>query len=492
MTDLYIGQNYAQHVGKYESHSAGSQGGDGWPWGPGGIPGDPGAHINWNAPNAAEQAQRAYEQYVNWLKNHADSYNGFLMLLRFTLEIGEHLNQLPPAERAKLSQFLSNELKGKGGHSLLAEIVDALFEGAAYSSKTKEGGENAARKILEEIMQCCKGLQGQSPFSQIFDEASKDLNGLNAWISKHWGSFPDGNGGSVQGWVDRGGDHITFAEFTGMAAFSLGTSFTEGSNTNEMINAYYEAEIQQLVAEFKGNPWALLIALMGLINQRDQDDGAALNGYGDNLKVLTEANALIKKLLQDLGGKKPNAADFFATLNKLRTLVEQNPALSGLVKELQGDINTIDHQRVTLPPNYSWTVGPGYYQFPPGMAGTTITVNGKSFVIPANGKVYFSQKSTIQLPDGQSSFTFGELAAMGDTQAIQQTMAGWDSKVMSNFENGVTGIQTLLNGASPAIQQQIQTTTQLMQARENFEKQAYSSITTMNQMIMKMIQQVMG
>jgi hypothetical protein len=31
-----------------------------------------------------------------------------------------------------------------------------------------------------------------------------------------------------------------------------------------------------------------------------------------------------------------------------------------------------------------------------------------------------------------------------------------------------------------------------MQARENFEKEAYDSITNLNQQIMKLIQQVMG
>src|SRR4029078_1939341 len=103
MTDLYIGQNYAEQVGKYEVHSKVGNGGDGWPWGPGGIPGDPGAHINWNSPNAGAEAQKAYEQFVNWLKNHSNDYNGYLMLLRFTLEIGEHMGQLPPAEQAKLS-----------------------------------------------------------------------------------------------------------------------------------------------------------------------------------------------------------------------------------------------------------------------------------------------------------------------------------------------------------------------------------------------------
>ncbi len=63
---------------------------------------------------------------------------------------------------------------------------------------------------------------------------------------------------------------------------------------------------------------------------------------------------------------------------------------------------------------------------------------------------------------------------------------------MSNFENGVSSIQTLLNGASPAIQQEIQSDTQTMQATENFEKESFASITNVNQQIMKLVQQVMG
>ena len=66
------------------------------------------------------------------------------------------------------------------------------------------------------------------------------------------------------------------------------------------------------------------------------------------------------------------------------------------------------------------------------------------------------------------------------------------STIMSNFENGVTGIQTLMNSPSAALQQEIQNTTQTMQAEENFEKEAFDSITNVNQQIMQLVASTIG
>ena len=140
---------------------------------------------------------------------------------------------------------------------------------------------------------------------------------------------------------------------------------------------------------------------------------------------------------------------------------------------------------------YEWTNSTtGFYHFP---AGSDVWINGREVHVPPSGEVYIPAGAKIRVnPKQGTNFNFGDLAGMGDTQDIDKEMGSWSNTVMSNFENGVTGIQTLLNGASPAIQQQMQTMTQTMQARENFEKQAFSSITSMNQQIMRMIQQVMG
>jgi hypothetical protein len=501
MTDLYIGQNYSSQVNKNFNTSTGSPGasGDGihWPYNPNGNTPNPSQfQINWNSPNAASQAEKAYEKLVEWLRNNPGCYNGYIMLLQMTVDIGEHLNQLPPTQQQDLSKFLSNELTSGKGESILAMIVKAAFEGAAMSQNGPSNGEAAAKAFLEQIMNACQGVKGLPPFSNISKEASTDLDQLPTWIQKHWKLIQSAN--NPQGeymWVDHNGLPIaSFSDFANMAAFSVGIELLGGKDGGgETINGYYHDEIAQLVAQFKGNPWALLIALMNLINGRDQDDGMAVNGYGANLNILKKANALVEELLGSLSGKQPDASKFFSALKQLRTLVEQDPALHGLVDQLKSDIDTIEGQKVTLDPGISdsWSVSAGVYHFPPG---SHILVNGKPVTVGPSGEIYVSSPVTFTIvaPKGGLNLTFKQWAAMGNTNIIATTMGKWSTTVMSNFENSVTGVQTLLNGASPAIQQQIQAKTQTMQARENFEKQAFSSITTMTQQVMRMIQQVMG
>jgi hypothetical protein len=271
-----------------------------------------------------------------------------------------------------------------------------------------------------------------------------------------------------------------------MIAFTLGNDLENNSNVQDVINSYYQDRIRQLVAEFKGNPWGLLIALMNLINNRDEDDGMAVNGYGNNLNVLRKANGLIQQMLGDITSNPPNAVDFFKTMQKLKTLVEQDPALSSVVKQLESDMGIINNQVVPANTQLGWNVSAGYYNFPPG---TTIVFNGKT--IQVSGETYlpggYVSIPSSSIPAG--GFTFGQIVAMGGSVEVGELMGDWSTTLMSNFENGVTGIQTLLNGASPAIQQEIQNTTQMMQARENFEKQAFSSITNVIQQITRLTSQ---
>lgn len=517
MSDLYIGQNYSSHVSSNSSTGSPGNSGDGinWPYDAKGQT----PNIHFNPHETQTQIENDYKNLIQYLRDHPGDYNGYIRLLQMTVDMGQHLGQFPG-----LASFLSQELKSGDGTNVFKLMVEAAYEGAAVSQKDGASGEAAADALIHQLMNATSGLQGIPVFKTIYDTASSALDnsnpdGLHVWIygngtkdhPAHWEKIPNGNGGDVYSWVDDEGQPIKdFSDFANMAAFSMGMALIgDGSNANAVVNSFYETQVEQLVKEFKGNPWALLVALMNLINQRDQDRGMSINGYGANLSTLKEANGLIQTLLGDLrnmtgGGNHlspTDAANFFATLQKLKTLVGQDPALNSLVDQLTSDIKTINGQTTdgtkgnpNVDGTYSWDVGPGFYHFPPG---STVYVDGKPEIVPANGELYFSSPSThlnyaYGAGTNKGPLNFGELAAMGDTQDIAKSMGKWSDTVMSNFENGVTGIQTLLNGASPAIQQQIQAETQTMQAEENFEKASFKSITDMNQQIMRLIQQSMG
>lgn len=514
--------------------------GDGitWPYNPNGQ--TPDFNINWNSnpPPTAQQVEAEYEALVNWLKNNTGSpafYNGSILLLQMTVDIGQHLGSFSASAQSQLESFLGNQI-GTGDNKLFLQmIVQIAAEAAAVQSDNGQDGYNNATAFLNELKNATQGLANVPPFNAINSQATDELNNnsdssIYSWIfgssdgtvKAHWAEIPNANGGYTQSWVDdegaggwdptiNGQQAMSFAQFTMDAQFELGSaiSASQSASANSTINAYYQTQIQALVAEFKGNPWALLTALMGLINQRDQDTGAAINGYGGTLSILQQANGYIQKMLGDISGSSvtpANIADFYTQLQNLKNLVLNDPALSSVASQLEADIGTINGNSVKFDmidgDGPAWTnQTAGYYNFPPG---TQVNFNGKTITVPPSGVVYVPAGTAVSIEGNQASesFTFGQLAAMGDYGDIASQMSQWENgggsgtnwsgTVMSNFTNGVTGIQTLMNSPSAAIQQEITNETNIEQAEENFMKQALQSITNVNQQVMQLVASTIG
>lgn len=527
MSFITFNQNFINQASNRHLSSgapAGDNDGVNWPYDNNGNSPDPSQfQINWNDPNALQEAEQAYERLVAWLQNNPGCYNGDIMLLQMTVDIGQHMGSLPADQQQQLSKFLSNQLSASnGGGTLLQMILSMAAEGAAIGQPSLNQGIASATQFLQQLENALSGLQGYgSPFSDLYYNALDAQGGIASWCTNSWKTFTNPvTGDQSSCWTDSNGMPInSFSEFANEAAFTIGLILVPtptNPGAGSIIDAYYQAEIAQLVAQFKGNPWALLVALMNLINQRDTDNGMAVNGYGNNLNTIKQANSLVQQMLGDLSGATPNATDFFAKMQQLQALVNQDPALQDLIPQLQADAQTINNQSITpgmLPPtgtppsaptSFDWDITAGYYNIPAvlctdkndphfGQEGLYITfANGQKTWFPAGEDYLPAGHMHIDAKDIPNGLTLGQLAGMGGTSVISQVMGGWSTTVMSNFENGVTGIQTLLNGASPAIQQQIQNTTQTMQAEENFEKEAFNSIVNVNQQIMKLVQQVMG
>ncbi len=511
-----------------------------WPYNQAGQ--TPDFSINWgsNPPPTARQIEDVYKDLVNWLKNNTGSpafYNGSILLLQMTVDIGKNLGNFSASDQSQLESFLGNQMGTASGDQLFLQmIIQYAAEAAAVQSDNGQDGLANATAFLNQLKNATQGLANIPPFNAINSQATEELDSnsassIQSWIfgsadgkiPAHWGKIQNADGSYTETWLDdegkggwdptiNGQQAMTFAQFTMYAQLGLGNAILKNenkdNNADSTINAYYQSQIQALVAQYKGNPWALLAALMSLINQRDQDNGAAVNGYGGTLNVLKEANGYIQKMLGDISTSSitpAKVADFYAQLQNLKNLALNDPALDSVISQLQADINTMNGNSVdfgdSLP---SWTnETAGYYNFPPG---TKVQFDGQEVTIPPNGVIYVPAGTKVfipqQSPNEPSIYTFGQLAAMGDYGDISAQMSKWENgggsgtnwsgTIMSNFINGVTGIQTLMNSPSAAIQQQMQNTTTTMQAEEAFIKQAFNSITQVNDNVMKAIRAVIG
>ncbi len=499
--------------------------------------GTPNFTIDWNSnpPPSVQQIEQTYEALINWLKNNtglAGFYNGSLLFLKMTVDIGLNLGKYSSGDQETLKSFLGNQISTGGNQLFLQMILSVAAQATAVQSDNGTDGLTNATAFLQSIENATSGLTNIPPFDAINGEAVNELDSnpanddyIGAWINgsadghvkAHWGAVQNAGGSPIYTWLDDEGAGgwdptingqqpiLNFDQFVDDAQMALGTAITASNNSsvNGTIDEYYQSEIQSLCAQFKGNPWALLAALMSLINQRDQDNGASVNGYGGTLNTLQQANGFIQKMLGDISGTTPNVADFYSQLAQLKQLVLNDPALSTVASQLEADIGTLNGNTMTATSDVDWTIKTaGYYNFP-----VPTSVNGKT----VTGLVYVPANSGCSIAAGSGqgesvTLTFGQLAAMGDYSDIQTQMTNWtnpnggdsgngtnwSSEVMSNFENGVTGIQTLLNSPSAGLQQQIQNVTQTMQAEENFEKEAYDSITNVNQQVMKLVGTVIG
>lgn len=492
--------------------SGGYNDGINWPWDTNGD--TPNFDINWNSnpPPTLQQIEEAYKDLIRYLKDHPGGdgfYNGAILLLKMTVDIGQHLGNYTNKDGTNpLADFMNNQITVGGSALFLQQVIQIAAEAAAVSQSTEQAGADAAQKFLASLASATQGLTNWgTTYKDIFGEAYNDQFTIGTWCSDHFKTYTDPvTGATDSGWFDDesngtdnpyifGQQKMTFAQFVEDASSSLGDDLDPSSNSsvNGTINDYYQSQIAMLVAEFKGNPWALLLALMSLINERDLDDGSSVNSFGSTTDLLKKANALIQKMLGDISGTTPNAADYFKQLAALKDLVLKNPSLAGITSQFLSDAATVEGMQVAVKAGVSWTVKAGYYNFPPGTV-VNVTTGGvtKQITIgPNGGQIYVGEQSTFSLKS-DTTLSFGQLAAMGNTDAIQATMGDWTTQAMSNFINATTAIQTLLNSMSPAIQQEIQNTTQTMSARENFEKEAFASITNLNQQIMALIKSILG
>lgn len=502
------------------------------PYDPNGPTPDPSQYqIDWSNPNSNAvmmQAEQAYEKLVNWLQNNPTSYNGYLMLLQMTMDIGNNMGNLSSQDQAQLTQFMGNQMTGSNTN-LMALILDISVEGAAVNNPNVADGTQAAFSLLGSLngmFQKLNSLGGV--FSALYTEGQNLANpynmapgSLNQWIQENSGSISGDNGSSAQYWMD-GSSPMSFEDFTANAALQVGsfiTGINGGGNVGSYIDSMYQSEIQELEQMTK-NPWELLILLLGLIDQRDQDNGQDINGYGNNLNTLSKGNGLITDMLNMLKGVQPNPNNdptiaaqntknmqqFYSDFSQLKAIITQNPNFSQLTTEFTNIEGILNTQSFPLPSNANYTTSPfsvnsGYIQLPNDVAvydaasnktyvynGSEIQVyngNGESgtpTLIPSStGEFYISQNTTltVTVPAG-GTYTFGDAAGLGDYQDIASVIAnapgGQSSTISSTLANVMTSFQSIFDAPSNGITQQINNKTTIMQTIESFEQSAYQSI----------------
>jgi hypothetical protein len=525
MSGIHLGNNSVPPV--YNPPSQGSPGnsGDGidYPYDPNGT--TPNFWINWNDPHlTVAEIEKQYQGLLDWLKeNPGSGYNGSLLLLQFTTDIGQHLND-PRFAGSDLAKFVSNQIYYGGGQYYLQDVLQLAAYGSAVGQPNLAAGIAAATKFLQAILAATSGDTGAADiFNKLHQEAanlldSSNPNNITAWCTSHWDTSIPGSPGGV--WVDdetagtdpdiNGPQPMDFSDFAADATFYLGSIIqppggASNSSVNAAIDGMYGLSIEQIFTQYKGNPWLILILLMSKITtSRDSDKGRAVNGYSGILTSLNNANKYIANMLADLNAPQFDAKDFYKNLNALKALVGKNPSLANIYTELQKDFSQINSQQITPPlekgtKNTTFTIrDSGYYNYPPGMQ---ITVDGKVMTVPANGVIYLPAGTTVSFSLHQAGLntTMGQLAAMGDYDAIDAAMngtagnpVGWNATVKSTLTSSMTAMTSLLNGQSAAINQQMSQVVQEMQALENYLKQMLGSITSQNQTIVKNIQALLG
>lgn len=461
--------------------------------------------IDWSKNPSVDEIMHMYEGLVSWLKSNPGSpafYNGTILLLQFTIEIGAHMND-PKYEG--LSDLVNNQIMNGGGY-FLQDVIQMMAKASVISQPNLQDGQANAQKFLDQLINELSGLRGQSKlFDDLYTEAVSQKASINDWAAQNWVKVPVLTGGEKWTWVDENtGKPMTYNQFIMRSIFELGIilmpSKGENSSVIDAINGMYGTEIQKLIAQCKGNPWMLLVLLMAhIMNGRDEDVGRGINGYAGTLDVLKDANAYIEKMIANMKGSSFDAASFYKNLDGLRDIIKNNPALSGISEQFEASVASINGQTFTIEKRNSFQVHEsGYYNYPPGME---IRVNGNRYTVPENGLVYITAGSGIEYSSTiYPNLTFGQMAAMGGYDVINaqvspkdangNPLTEWDSTISQNILSTLTSITTLVGSPSSAIQAVMQQDISTRTALENFIKEGLKSITDMNQTIMRNISAV--
>ncbi len=480
--------------------------------------------INWNSvpPPSAAQIEQQYEGLMDYLKeNPGGCYNGSLLLLQFTTDIGEHIND-PQLKGSNLAQFISNQIYVGGARYYLQDVIQLAAYGCAVGQPSLQAGIDAATAFLKAIQAATQNITGAADiFDKMNIEAINDLGTITEWCTDHWSQIPNAPSGT---WMDdesKGADPdingpqpiLNFSQFADDATFYLGSIIQPpngGSNSsvNSAIDGMYGVSIAQIFEQWKGNPWAILYFLMSqMFTGRDADQGRAVNGYSNVLSTIKQANALVANMTADLNAPTFNSKDFYKNLSELKELVGKNPSLASVYTQLQQDFGQINSQNIasSLPPtqgqNTEYTIGTGgYYNFPPGMI---VTINNQQITVQAPGLMYLPAGTVVNFNFNNEPVNMGQLAAMGDFSGIDYAMngppppappnpVGWNSTIKSTMTSGLTAATSALNSQSAAINQQISQVTQNMQAIENAMKQFLGAMTSQIQTIVKNVQSLLS
>ncbi len=478
------------------------------PWDPNGNTPDPSQfQIDWSLSGDAlvVEIERKYEALVQWLQNNPGCYNGYLLLLQNTLEIGSHMGTIaPPDTQQKVISFMNFQLSSQTSNvTLMQLLVDMSIKGTAVQS-----GVAAAEKFAEELSaELSKESDYGSTFRTMALEAANMKVGISSWAASHQQIFTDPTSGKTKTvWLDDDGTPMNFQQFAALSSFQVGTFLIKQANTQQYIDHVYQTQIQQLLATCK-DPWLLLLQLMMLISQRDADNGRVINGTANNLQTLTDANSSdILAMLNDLKQlSSANVKDFYAKFNNLRDLIELNPnfsSLSGNIEQVFGIVNGMVSP-VPAGKSIAWNVSSGNYNLPLNVP-VTYTSGGKTQTMKWDGskisiwdgtsssgtpvKTVASSTGLTFLSGGSCTITagttplelsFGQLAAMGNYDAISSSLANSQGTTnMSNLINTITSLQTFMNSPAQAMNQMLQQETQYSQTIESFMKACYQNYGT--------------
>jgi len=151
--------------------------------------------IDWSKNPSVDEIMHMYEGLVSWLKSNPGSpafYNGTILLLQFTIEIGAHMND-PKYEG--LSDLVNNQIMNGGGY-FLQDVIQMLAKASVISQPNLQDGQANAQKFLDQLINELSGLRGQSKlFADLYTEAVSQKASINDWAAQNWVKVPVLTGG---------------------------------------------------------------------------------------------------------------------------------------------------------------------------------------------------------------------------------------------------------------------------------------------------------
>src|SRR3569832_45888 len=125
--------------------------------------GTPNFYINWNSnpPPSVQEIEKTYEALINWLKNNtglAGFYNGSLLFLKMTVDIGLNLGKYSSADQEKLKGFLGHQISTGGDQLFLQMILSVAAQATAVQSDNGKDGVINATNFLRSVENATRNL----------------------------------------------------------------------------------------------------------------------------------------------------------------------------------------------------------------------------------------------------------------------------------------------------------------------------------------------